>query len=222
MSYAFQMTFLEVPKEKVMSVCTKVVNQQWKNSDKILEENLVFIPSVRNCCQQDISVKDYNISPWKETDRFWLKNLFLIEFLYWEQYGLLGILGADLSKLSGKSIQIYFQNSTDQNYEYKEWNGISAFEEVVKEICTLPDTEIRKIVSCCDDEDELDMEYYRKTAVYQKIYDMLDLKSWLWQRNGKMLNFTMGPTKNEVEWIQLHNQLIAMLVKHEFLTQEPE
>lgn len=195
MSYAFQMTFLEVPKNEILSVCTEIVNRNWENGSQILEDNLVYIPSVRNFCHQDVSVKDYRRSPWKEADRFWLKNLFQIEFLYWEKYGLLGVCGVDLPEISRKSVQVYFQNSTYQNYECKTWNGISIFEQVVKEIQTLSDAEILHIAESCDDDDELDAEYYRQTTVYHKIYEMLDLESWLWQRNGSMLKFMMGPTK---------------------------
>lgn len=119
-------------------------------------------------------------------------------------------------------MQVYFQNSTDQNYEYKTWNGISVFEQVVKEMLALSEAEILHIAESYDDEDKLDIEYYRQTTIYQKIYEMLDLKSWLWHRNGNTLNVTIGPTKNEVEWIQLQNQMTAMLVTHEFLTQKAE
>lgn len=222
MSYAFQMTFLEVPQNEVLSVCTEIVNRNWENNSQILEDNLVYIPSVRNFCRQDVSIKDYRRSPWKEADYFWLKNLFQIEFLYWETYGLLGVCGIDLPKISRKSVQVYFQNSTDQNYEYKTWNGISVFEQVVKEMLALSEAEILHIAESYDDEDKLDIEYYRQTAVYKRIYEMLDLESWLWHHNGNMSNFTMGPTKSEVDWIQLQNQLTAMLITHEFLTQKPK
>lgn len=222
MSYAFQMTFLEIPKEEVVSAGTEIVNRYWEKSNQILEDNLIYIPSVRNFCQQDASIKDYRVSPWKEVDRFWLKNLFQIEFLYWETYELLGVCGIHLPDISRKTVSVYFQNSTDQNYEYKTWDGISVFEKIVKEVQMLSGTEILNLAGVCDEEDAPDIEYYRQTAVYKKIYKMLDLESWLWLRNGNMFNFTMGPTKSEADWIQLQNQLMAMLVTHEFLTQKPE
>ena len=86
----------------------------------------------------------------------------------------------------------------------------------------MSDAEILHIAESCDDEDMPNVEHYRQTAVYKRIYKMLDLESWLWRRNGNMTNFTMGPTKSEVDWIQLHGQLIKILVSHEFLTQKPE
>lgn len=222
MSYAFQMTFLEIPKEKVISVCMEIVNRYWEKSKQILEDNLIYIPSVRNFCYQDVSIKDYRVSPWKETDRFWLKNLFQIEFLYWETYGLLGVCGVDLPDISRKAVPVYFQNSTDQNYKYETWKGISVFEKIVKEVQMLSDAEILHIAESCDDEDMPNVEYYRQTAVYKRIYETLDLESWLWHRNGNMTNFTMGPTKSEVDWIRLQDQLSQMLVLHEFLTQKTE
>lgn len=222
MSYAFKMTFSQVSKDEVLSVCTEIVNQNWEKNSQLLKDNLIYVPSVRNFCHQDVSVKEYERSPWQATDRFWLKNLFQIEFLYWETYGLLGVCGIHLPDISRKAVPVYFQNSTDQDYEYKTWNGISVFEKIVKEVQMLPGTEILNLAGICDEEDVPDVEYYRQTAVYEKIYEMLDLGSWLWHRNGNMFNFTMGPTKSEVDWIQLQNQLTAMLVTHGFLTQKPE
>ena len=224
MSYAFTISFLEVPQDEVMAVCTEIVNEHFKNKQQVIEENCMYAPPVRNFCMQDVTVNQYRKSPWKEADRFWLKQLFQVEFLYWEQYGLLGIVGIEMPPLERKPVSVYFQNSTDRDYEYTTWAGIGLFERICEEIQAVAEEELTKrMVQDNNDSDETpDVEYTRKTAVYDQIYQALDLDSWLWKRDGNFINLTMGPAREQVDWLKLSQDFEKTLLDNGFLSEDPK
>ena len=78
---------------------------------------------------------------------------FTFRFVYFPKHKILGLVG-EFDDFSATSV--YFQNSTDQDYDYEEWNGISLFEKLAKEVKQfspdqivrffpeLPDAEIRE------------------------------------------------------------------------------
>jgi hypothetical protein len=109
-------------------------------------------------------------------------------FMWWPKQKLLGIIGGDsfLEKDGWKNI--YFQNSTDQDYEYVEWANICpAFDEIVEKCKNISDESIQEVADdiTLEDYDTAELfaehcEYQRRSSAYQSIFQMLDIESVLY------------------------------------------
>lgn len=119
-----------------------------------------------------------------------LKSIFTFKIYHWKKLNLMAVLYNNLSAGFDKDFksEIYFQNSTDTDYEYEIYQDLSPeIDKIVDEyksiksmddlIDMLPylykyidDDDIDKINA---DPDELD--YYVKSACYTAIYNILDL-----------------------------------------------
>lgn len=104
---------------------------------------------------------------------------FTFRFVYFPKHKILGLVG-EFDDFSATSV--YFQNSTDQDYDYEEWNGISLFEKLAKEVKQFsPDQIVRFFPELPDAEIRENLEYWRRTCLYQMIYEGLHLNKWLYR-----------------------------------------
>ena len=184
MSYGFSILFKQVnSKEEAMEFALKVTDSVRENALERIQNAKYFIPSHVNFLEGDN----------KEADENWLYSCFTNCFTYWEKYHLLGMFETRIPSATRKMFDssVYFQNSTDQNYDYERWNGISFFEETRDSILNMTQRDLINILDthwCYDaDDEERDKlfeniqndEYYRKSAVYNAIFDKLDLDTWM-------------------------------------------
>ena len=151
-------------------------------------------------------------------DRYWLENLFKFRFLYWPKYQLLGLVGSNRIDDPAFPMSMYFQNSTDQNYDFQEWleGKIPFFKEYVARIQNIPF--VRLMDTCRDywDEDtdlsnpEIEL-YMRQSLLYQRIFSALELQSWLYADDSKKdvpyIQFTLSGIQDMDEAFALHNIL---------------
>lgn len=179
MSYSFGMYFKQLnSKNEVFDVILQVKNLIYENRLDILRNNRFAIPS------QQTKRKN-------EADFYWLYSVMQGNMVYWDKYKLLGILGYNLDFLNELfPVHITFQNSTDQDYEYSEWgSGIPLFDELRKKAKVLTPTEIIEAQlerygneEYCVEEESLNgnIEYYRKSELYNMIYNFLCLDQFLY------------------------------------------
>lgn len=194
MSYWFRMNFKEIEEKNLLDFCIMVSEECKKAATEILINNKFYIPSIANDFDE-INNHEYR-RKWREIDRYWLYSLFAIRYVYWRDKKLLGIIGEIPEKIKDTLTSIEFQNSTDQDYDYEEWYGINYFEEIVRKLKDADAADVAFYLSKERDsynKDEVaeDLEYYRKTAIYEIIYNSLELDRWLWNKEGNFKQFSM-------------------------------
>lgn len=200
MSYGFNMLFAEaenigdafcIANAFVKRHCTK------EKMEKSILDNEFFIPSLRN------GVTPCTAALSKTADKFWLYSLFTFRFVYWEKQHLLGLLREDTddwaesNQMQGKS-SVYFQNSCDKDYEFEEWpTFIPFFNTAVaeyKKMLKMPKGKVFSIIKSQggytpdedNEEDEIsDVAYYIRTALYDHIFNVLDLNAWMYGRESE-------------------------------------
>lgn len=180
MSYGFDLMFKQVSnKLEAYELAHEFANKCYKKGMEYIEDSKYYIPSMRLRCGE-------------KADEYWLYRLFSFSFIYWEKYNLLAVLGQRYPEEARElfDLQVYFQNSTDQDYEFEEWgNCIPLFNELVDKAKNMSVDEIYAIFNTdgkdwYEKEDiEKNLDYYRRSAVYEQIYALLDLNAWLWDND---------------------------------------
>ena len=199
MSYCFEMSFKEIKKEDVLDYCISFSEYCKKHAKSIIEENKYYIPSIKRNLEK-LDKKAYASSSWRIADRYWLHKLFDTRFVYWPEKEILGIARSIPKEFDDNLTNVYFQNSSDQDYDFEIWKGISYFENIVEKY---RDADIETLRAYFDDSDinDEDLDYYRKSFIYKKIYEEMELDNWLWEKGGNFKVFTLNAfNQNDEEW----------------------
>lgn len=215
MSYAFDMSFAMAADEKEAFVLARHYVEKCmekKNARKFIEDNTIYIPSIRySHIEKTNNMADV-------ADRYWLENLFKFRFLYWPKYQLLGLVGSNRIDDPAFPMSIYFQNSTDQNYDFQEWleGSIPFFKERVETITNMPQSKLFDICKDYLDEDtdlsnpEIEL-YMRQSVLYENIFSALQLNSWLYssgsEKEAPYIQFSLSGILDMYEASVLHNIL---------------
>lgn len=215
MSYGFDMAFAHIVDEKAaFSLARSYVDKcmEKENARKFIEDNTIYIPSIRYSHIEEAT----NMA--EVADRYWLETLFKFRFLYWPKYRLLGLVGSNRIDDPAFPMSIYFQNSTDQNYDFQEWleGNIPFFKEHVETITNMPQSKLFDICKDYLDEDtdlsnpEIEL-YMRQSLLYQRIFSALELQSWLYADDSKKdvpyIQFALSGIQDMYEASALHNIL---------------
>ena len=195
MSSAIEMTFYKIGQNNVLEVISKITEAFRSDIDNILEENRIFIPSNRysECAEAD--------------NNTWLMQVMTRKFCYWKQYSLLGVVGNTPNVDGLKGYSVYFQDSTDQDYEYAEWPPFKFFKETIREVKSMSSADILKEMEWDEDDELPDEGYYRRTAVYKRIYDALGLENVLDDREGPYIKIATNPLDTQYRQIRAFNKL---------------
>lgn len=183
------------------------------------EDAMKFIEQVKNTMNENIlqyfyDKKDEYTFPNVDYDRLWIRSAFTMRFIYWPHEHLVGLSGyAYPDKVKHMfDAYSYFQNSTDQDYEFEEWSSaINIFDRnkmdfMSKNIETLYYQGY--IDQNCYDLDDLkdSPDYYKKSCLYDKIYNDLKLDDWLWERpNSSFVSLKVNP-------IDEHNEIMMTTI----------
>ena len=189
MSYGFTLNFIKVKdKTEAYNKAYEITEEQWKHRSKIIADNAFYAPSFRN-------IGELN----KLADTFWVCSLFTTSFTYWEQYNLLAVIGDDrFFPEKMKVCTIYFQNSCDQDYNYKEWQNLCPeIDNIIKEVENMSIEHLLKVLDIDIedmDADEISPDYYRSWLIYHRVFKLLNLEKWLYSpdspENYQDVNFT--------------------------------
>ena len=160
------------------------------NMKKVVEENRYYL-------YRDIynaGVKIDMTEPYKYITI--LKHLFqpflVFKAMYYPQYNLLGLCFYDSQNIIDKYFDglIEFQNSCDQDYDFNTWDCLGEFFiNKTNEFKTLPlEDLLQRDKDLLDDYNEdkdyflKKLDYNRRSAMYDFVWDTLDLDDWLWNK----------------------------------------
>lgn len=182
MSYGFEMMFKQcVSKEEAFNIALSTTNEYFNQAKKVIQENIYYFPSIQRGGN----------SEYKLADEWFLVKLFSLNFVWWEDKKLLGLSNDSNLLKPFFDTSFYFQNSTDQDYALSEWDEtICVFKKMKTKVQKATEDELFEIGKEYNDwftlEDiQEDVEYYRKTLLYDIIYNELRLNSWLYDKEDK-------------------------------------
>ena len=216
MSYNFEMSFKEIEKENVLDFIMYLTKELLENSYEIMNSNLYYFPTSR-VAKDCIPYNNY-IFEYKENDRNWLYKLFTVRLLYWRDKNLIGIQGELPKKTKEKLKTICFQNSSDQDYDYDTWSGINYFENIVNEVKLYNENDVKILTDFeFDDFNDDAVEYCKKSLIYEKIYNDLELDEWLYradEHNGNFDLFSVNPIVSYDQSVQLSYKMLKILIEN--------
>lgn len=178
MSYSFGMFFKQIgDAPQALRFISQVTKVLYKNGAEHIKNNKWSIPSL-----------DHEKSM-PQADGWFLYGLFTLKFVYWEKEQLIGLSGYKFPEEVEKMFDAHvcFQNSTDQDYPYKDWsNKITAFEEEKK---------IAKALSAKDVYEKFQIDkrdrnnemaaYLKRSTLYKNIVKRLELEAYINGRDGE-------------------------------------
>ena len=157
-------------------------------------------------------------------DQLLLEQIFTYRFVYWKHLKLLAVLGNQSDNTNFDVGPIVFQNGSDQDYEYSEWDPIITDDPSRKAL-----KELREKVSNGDlddavrekydyGEENFDMIYYRKSYLYTCIEKELQIRAWLYNKtDDDIISFNMS----DIRVRDMSAKILCELVKcfNEYFTQ---
>ena len=129
MSYSISLAIKEMPKENMMDFINEFKQKMLKpeNAQKEIELNYIYCPYIRLTYFMEEKCKGCK-KAMEEITNYWIRSLFEFKFCYIDEIGCLVCV---LSQESPKEICdmfdtfVYFQNSCDQDYDYKESTALT-------------------------------------------------------------------------------------------------
>ncbi|RGC87943.1 hypothetical protein [Thomasclavelia ramosa] len=201
MSYCITLTFYpDIKANQVFKKAQQIAKNKLDNFEKVIDENYPYCPaSMYNA--NYFSIEEYRKKRLYNLEKLWIENIFTKTFLYWKEFNLLAVVGYDINGAT----TITFQNFTDQNYEYTEWNGVPLFENLVQLAKMAP---IENIKYYRDDNDE----YCRKTYAYDLIYEQLNIEDIFTNKFMEKHDYFKLSMLNEEKSTQCHQYLKKRLL----------
>ena len=179
MSYGFSMAFTPCNSfERALMIgaqCSDLLRKP-ENTKHLINDNLIFLPSLR---YHD------DVNPF--SDGNWLHRFFTMRFVYWDSQKILGLV-IDNPEANGLGEffdhSIYFQNSTDQDYDIDVWpTSCPWFSEIVANHSSITVQGLLK-KERWNGTTAKDMEenflYYVRSDIYGDVYSGLCLNNWLY------------------------------------------
>lgn len=177
MSYSCEISFKEINPEDVYDFLVVLKNKLIDNIENIAKDNYMYAPFVRYQRKPYTKLENYSDI---ECNNSWVKQVFTYRYFYLEKYNLLGIYGLPDVVHDLFDDTIYFQNSTDQDYDLDIWNKIKLFKNVADKWKNCTNNYIIQTQDCDEDDD---IEYNRRSGCYSEIWNTY-LKDTLFNDNS--------------------------------------
>lgn len=184
-----------------------------ENMKKVIDNNIEYLQQRFKKCGVDLDkiCKKYLKQTYYIFDPIFynigtliFQSLLTFNTKYYPNFNLLTLCIEDSIDITDKYFDgnIEFQNSCDQDYDYETWNILGDyFINKAKEYEKMPIEKLINIFGYLDEEDrEQRLDYFRKVAMYDFVYNALDLDKWIYnfeQKEEKFisLNFKSLPLK---------------------------
>ena len=178
MSYGASISFKTIDADELYQFFQNIKHTASKHIDKIAEDEFIYMPSVR----YKHLYNDVKGVIARDADEAWAKSaVFTMRFFYLADHNLLGVFGVPSAVKECFDATIYFQNSTDQDYEFDEWKNVPIFAQIAEKWKTSTDDDVLRKCNDERDDDEIDtdsLDYYRRTFAYEEIWSMCEDYMW--------------------------------------------
>lgn len=171
MSYRLDLSFKNCKSQDVYKNICEFQDLLLKNAEQYIKDNLVF---VRIDEEKD---RFYNN---EQIDKF-ISTLFKHHIWYCEEIQALCIVwGSSVKEINDWfDGYVYFQNSTDQDYDYATWNFNAMFRGIKDHIKNMPVSDfVDKYLKTHDyyEKDEIlkDLEYHKKDLIYETCENVIN------------------------------------------------
>lgn len=174
MSYNATICFKTIGAEEIYPFFHQFKMLVTEKMDEIAEEEFLWMPSIRHTLFNTLD----NDSAKRIIDERWAQtSIFTYRYFYLPAHSLLGVFSVPDAGQSIFDASIFFQNSTDQDYEFEEWKGVPAFEAIADKWKNASDETVKKhYEETCGDEwdadENCDLDYYRRTFAYDDVWDL--------------------------------------------------
>lgn len=219
MSYSISLAIKEMPKENMMDFIYEFKQKMLKpeNAQREIELDYIYCPYIRSTYFMEKDCKGCQ-KAMEELTTYWIRGLFEFKFCYIDEISCLVCV---LSQKSPKEVCdmfdtfVYFQNSCDQDYDYKEWGDISYFKKQIEFIETMSREQFinwykENIDGFFDEESSTsDLDYYRRSAVYELCYQPIEKVVW-GNDNCIVVNLTYGA---DYSYLNYKNMLKRFLIQ---------
>lgn len=187
MSYRCCIHFISnVKKEDVYECIRKEINAQKGKFQEIAEENInkCFWKFNFPDTKEELTDPEYRHLLYGEAVEYLAKASLGFQFIYWKELELLGIIGN-----TNNGVCVQFQNSTDQDYPFTDYKGIDCFSPIVEKYKNMSNEDITKAYKKeYGNDPDIDIEYYRRSFCYDEIFDLLELNSFLYDKENFLEN----------------------------------
>lgn len=166
MSYSCEISFKEINLEDVYNFLVTLKNKLIDNIENIAKDNYMYAPFVRYQHKPYTKLENYSDI---ECNNSWVKQVFTYRYFYLKDCCLLGVYGLPNSVQNLFDDTIYFQNSTDQDYDLSTWKKIKLFQRISEKWNNFTDDYIVSALELDDDQKD-DIEYFRRSGCYDEIW----------------------------------------------------
>ena len=179
MSYSCTISFKQISADKVYSFLQNFKKEVTNHLKEIAESNFAFSPIVgvyRNMGGENVKMTN----ELRSATRDWAAGkVFRYRYFYDATLQLLGVYGIHNSIEHLFDCTVQFQNSCDQDYDYKDWNGVAYFKSIANKWKNTTDESVKekfkeKYNSEWNSEYASPLEYYRKTFAYEEIWEKFE------------------------------------------------
>lgn len=207
MSYNCTISFTHIAPEDVFQFMTDIKKACTERLEAIAKDEYGYCPFVRNSLVVNRDFANGITKEQKEEAKAWAHSLFKWKIFYNQELGLLGMMGLPNALHDLFDGTVYFQDSCDQDYDEKAWEGIRVFEVLYSKYMQFSDDHVKKIYESKRDEtfDEMmkddypdatpeivkeKLDYYRRTFCYDKIWSYFS--QYLWDESKSVFMSVYG------------------------------
>lgn len=196
MSYSCEISFKQISSDEVYEFLVKLKEHAIANIDTIAKNNVYFSPIMRKHNYR--TPLEITRELQAETKNWAQNDIFKYRWFFDKKHQLLGVYSLQPQLRHLFDCTIHFQNSTDQNYEWSDWNGIPYFESVAAKWSAADATTVNKfygIIHYGDQIENLDnparLDYHRKSNAYHEIWS--EFEHTLYDENSIVYLTLFGP-----------------------------
>ena len=213
MSYNCYISFKQLESSEVYPFFQKFKKITLERMDKIAESECFYCPFIKNTFELPEEFSEITKKEKQEAVDWAIKHVFNKRYFYNEDLKLLGIYGVTPSLRDLFDQTVCFQNSCDQNYDRKTWEGITIFTDIYDKWINVPESEIIQkwnndnpglnFEKEFEDNIEKYMLYYRQSYCYDEIWSMFE--NTLFNDNDVVYLSLFGPyeTQNMKKFVKL-------------------
>ena len=179
MSYSCTISFKQIPACEVYPFLQSFKKEVTSHLKEIAEKKFSFSPFADKCYKMNGELAQMT-NELRSATRDWAAGkVFRYRYFYDAELQLLGVYGVPYCIEHLFDCTVCFQNSCDQDYDYEEWNGVAYFETVASKWKNKADEEVLKAFKEKRNEEWNEehcssLEYYRKTFVYEEIWEKFE------------------------------------------------